>query len=850
MQDECRYTDGTVLRDVMRWGEAETRRMGGRTRHGQSRRRPLCFWVAAVFIALLSSAHAEGERGLPRRTQVVGTAQYDGRWQYRWGDSPRDAHGALMWAQDPGDSGWHELQSLGTPPGRNGQRFLWMRTRLSGPAVYDPTLELDIVDQIFDAYLDGQLVMRFGQLDGDDARARRFAGYPMHLISLDDPRWGLGDYRGHTLTLRIYSAHINIGVFGRPRVGTRAELIRDAVRADVGQLIAGVVLAIFGLAALVLFLVQRSERGYLTYGGFSLFTGVWILCQLKTRMLVWASPLWWTHIELFSLYTNVMCLIFFLARTFGDGPLGLMPRLAWLFLIYEVAAAVGVATGAVTLLGTLLPFQLIMLLGIVYTLTTVGLSLRSGRLEAKLFAIGFVSAALFSGHDLLAAMGVLSRTRISIGHLGHVTFVLSLGLILAGRFRRVYRELVATKRDLSDKLAALGARNTEIELLNTELRHQIEARSRSLIDSLLERSGSSQEAVPILAADTVINRRYRVLRVLGQGAMGVVYEVERQGDGRHFAAKVLSGRAGRQQLARFAREAQLLARLSHPNLVTISDVDVADHKVAYIVMQMVTGGTLAARSARFGQTDFALPILRQIASALSAVHAAGIVHRDLKPANILLEAGEPPVVKLGDFGVSALLDDDAGGVDVDGPAQPMQMDLSTYNVTVDSTNPPASAEPGVRPGSAPGGTLQGTLDGLSDPVRRDAGLGRRDGLKESTAPTMDVPADGAQGRGLTQTGVIMGTPLYMAPELVRGAKLARPPSDIFSFGVIAYELLTGFLPSEQPPIVMGLKPHVRWYVPLAIRCPDLPEHIGSILERCLDAAPEERPTAVVLQSVL
>ncbi len=122
-------------------------------------------------------------------------------------------------------------------------------------------------------------------------------------------------------------------------------------------------------------------------------------------------------------------------------------------------------------------------------------------------------------------------------------------------------------------------------------------------------------------------------------------------------------------------------------------------------------------------------------------------------------------------------------------------------------------------------------------------------LTTANAATVDGAQATANGL-LTQTGVIMGTPLYMAPELVRGAKLARSDADIFSFGVIAYELLTSLLPSEMPPIMMRLKPLVRWYTPLAVRCPALSEHLGLLIERCLDAGPENRPTAAEIHAAL
>ena len=138
----------------------------------------------------------------------------------------------------------------------------------------------------------------------------------------------------------------------------------------------------------------------------------------------------------------------------------------------------------------------------------------------------------------------------------------------------------------------------------------------------------------ILADGFVIADRYRVLRLIGQGGMGSVYEIERLTDGKHLAAKVLSIQAGKQVLARFAREAQLLAKLRHPNLVSIQDVDMTQSHMAYIVMGSSLARAYRATPAATARS-LAATVLHQIASALASVHSQGIVHRDLKPDNVL-----------------------------------------------------------------------------------------------------------------------------------------------------------------------------------------------------------------------
>src|SRR5262249_39087436 len=111
-----------------------------------------------------------------------------GPWEYRWGDSPRDAQGQRTWARpdhDPvAERGWQSSGNRVPPGGRGANQFLWLRTTLPGPEVQNPILYFLIVEQIFEAYLDGQLLYRFGTLDGDDPQARRFLGNRTHMIPL------------------------------------------------------------------------------------------------------------------------------------------------------------------------------------------------------------------------------------------------------------------------------------------------------------------------------------------------------------------------------------------------------------------------------------------------------------------------------------------------------------------------------------------------------------------------------------------------------------------------------------------------------------------------------------------
>ncbi|HRI63447.1 MAG TPA: protein kinase [Polyangium sp.] len=330
-------------------------------------------------------------------------------------------------------------------------------------------------------------------------------------------------------------------------------------------------------------------------------------------------------------------------------------------------------------------------------------------------------------------------------------------------------------RNIEKQLQVVETRNREVQQLNDELRRQIAQRSHRLMESLLPHEGAEVPGGSFAAGDT-IGDCYRVLRLVGEGGMGAVYEVERTTDGQHLAAKVLNRSPDRSDLGRFVREAQILAKLSHPNLIGIYDVDVTDGGVLYIVMEFVAGSTLRQFDGPAKGATWVLSVIAQMAEALQALHAQSIVHRDLKPENILVmsDSAAHPSIKLADFGISIVMTD----------------------------------------------------------------------LRPSVVPPADTPAMRATGDrafSLTQTGALVGTPYYMAPELGYGSKNAQPASDIFAMGVIAFELFTGKRPYAHPPVLGGL---IDEKAEETLRqCPGMPAELASLVARCLEMKPTNRPSA-------
>jgi len=249
--------------------------------------------------------------------------------------------------------------------------------------------------------------------------------------------------------------------------------------------------------------------------------------------------------------------------------------------------------------------------------------------------------------------------------------------------------------------------------------------------------------------------KYKIVEVIGKGAMGVVYKGYDPVLERHVALKTVRKELVDPELAgkiiaRFKNEALAASRLTHPAIVGIYDYG-ENKQLAYIAMEFVQGRGLRdflARQERFGLQDV-ITIMSQLLDALDYAHDRGVVHRDIKPANIIMTPNGQ--LKLADFGIAR----------------------------IDRSN-------------------------------------------------------------LTQVGSVMGTPAYMSPEQYAGQQVDRR-SDIFSCGVVLYELLTGVKPFEGPTETVGYKichePHRN---PSEINPQGVPEVFDAILAKALAKKAEDR----------
>jgi serine/threonine protein kinase len=602
---------------------------------------------------------------------------------------------------------------------------------------------------------------------------------------------------------------------------------------------------------------RRRAYGLFAVGGVSgAFYPAFVLGVLQPILGVYDVPVMAT-----MLIVGSVAAIHFSHAYFG---LPSPSRLWWVMVLLcaVVAAATSSPFLAVKVVG-----PVVMVMTIANTVTQLVLVVRLRRANPKpnnlyLIAFAWPATALLGAPDFGGGLGwgepVWGIRTACIG-IGAISMFQAVALVREHLLSLKRADALVT--ELAGRIEAISAKQREVEVLNDELRRQIAARSRELAERLAQVDPHEIIELPTFKPGDVVEGRYRVVRALGAGGMGAVYEVERTLDGKRFALKALSSTGDPQARARFAREAQICANVKHPNVVGIVDVDVAERGFIYLVMELVVEGTTLydVRRRNRDNVPWTVYVLAQVCEGLAAIHEAGIVHRDLKPANILLSRGNDgrrPVVKISDFGIATLRDDSKPSSALIRAARgPM---LSFHPVDGEAGSPDsitklASLDYDDMPTVA--GAGRASLDDAAPLDDADVPtVAMRDRMKPEPAPS-PPPAEGARGGGprtpLTETGIIFGTPQYMAAELTSGSRTATRPSDVFSLAIIAYELFTHRRPFFEEPVAAALEGRPLPVPPSFRRaCPTLAIHIANLLDRAISHDPNLRPTAAELAAAL
>src|SRR5256886_278925 len=359
----------------------------------------------------------------------------------------------------------------------------------------------------------------------------------------------------------------------------------------------------------------------------------------------------------------------------------------------------------------------------------------------------------------------------------------------------------------------------------------------------------------------VLDEKYRLERLLGQGGMGAFILTTHLGTDRYVALKLIAPQFMQNQefVERFKREARAAGRLRHPNVVDVTDFGFSGNgadRVAYLVMEYLDGCTLSDVLIEENRLPlyWVVDILEQVCSAVHEAHQQGIVHRDLKPDNIWLEPNGLGGyrVKVLDFGIAKL-----GEVSTALPLPRHIERITTEEAATLIPSPPGGsatvASNGAKTQVASPELEAATLiqspeepNGFATPLADNDQATRMFGKgRETVVSPLTTIAPAADETGnLTRVGAILGTPLYMSPEQCRGERLdAR--SDIYSLGIIAYQMLTGAPPftGDTSTIIRAHKENQA--PPVRELNKKVPKRVSRVIMSALEKDREQRPQTAI-----
>lgn len=339
----------------------------------------------------------------------------------------------------------------------------------------------------------------------------------------------------------------------------------------------------------------------------------------------------------------------------------------------------------------------------------------------------------------------------------------------------------------------------------------------------------------------VIDDKYKIEKKLGQGGMGAVYKATHLGTSRPVALKVIMPQfmANQEFVERFKIEAKASGKLQHPNIVNVTDfgfTKLDSDTMAYLVMEFLEGYNLGDFLKSRGKLplELVVDLVEQICLALNEAHKQGIIHRDLKPDNIWLQPNGRGGynVKILDFGLAKLRDNTLKSSPV---SELIGRATNFSNEEVKTLLAATSSQQKVETLVDEEATTKVLASESVDEAKTLAISGR------ATVGDIDpktIP------EWMTRVGAILGTPLYMSPEQCAGGEIdAR--SDIYSLGIIVYQMLTGETPFSGNMYQLIYKHSEEQPTHLKEKRKDIPQDVADFVMSALAKNPKERPISVI-----
>jgi diguanylate cyclase (GGDEF)-like protein len=417
-------------------------------------------------------------------------------WDYRWGDSPRLADGTFVWLHQ--EEGWRSIERPLTPPYREGQTHAWYRARLPPREARDPTLLLTSIDLAAEVYVAGRPVYRWGAVTPRGGEP--FQGWPWHLVSLP-----LGS-EGAWLHVRVYSDYREIGLAGPTLAGERADILSHLWARDLPRLLVAAASLTLAVSLLMLSLLSPFRRRLPLVLALAIAAlVVRVIARSHVKQLYLDAPLLWEYLAHASIFVMAI---------FTTGAVREVIR-PWL---QRTTAFLWIGLLALLLLSTVLPllgvgrvidgypvYDLILIGAEAALFTLTAVAAIRGNQDARLFAVYFGVIGLLTAYALVASNGLLPWTD-DLDYL--IVFLFSVGLCVL-----IARRVLHMRRQLEEYDAAIRMQSERLRILNAELEHKVEERTRDLehANRQLQAEKKVLQIVSITDALTGMHNRMYVL---------------------------------------------------------------------------------------------------------------------------------------------------------------------------------------------------------------------------------------------------------------------------------------------------------------------------------------------------
>jgi hypothetical protein len=648
---------------------------------------PRRFWLALVWLVLPVATAGAQEQPV---TTLLAPVDVSKGWKMKAGDDPANAKPDL----DTGNWTDADLSEIWQSSRTDG--FTWFRKsfRLAPSELNQPVGF--VFGQIefagIQVFANGRNIATIGAFPPDSPREMRLP--PVLAI----PPEAIGPEGKLQLSIRLWKpadrSLPNAFLVGRYppfrktfEIGN-VELLRDRVqlgrqeklREDLNRLVLACLFLLICGYHLFMFTARRDRVEYVWFGAGTLCAGVMTFCNCAWSLeILPAFPAYviWMALRPVALFTLATFIRIFFQR---EEPRWLRATFLGL-LAYDVALAlfpwISLTKANTALLIGMTP-------ALLYVGWVIFREIRRGNPEAKPYLISLLFFPITQTSTILRETGIYDMPFIA--HWGLGVVILGMAVSISDRFNRAFTELDTLNRDLEHKVVERTEElaQANVELADTvvrleEAQAETERKNLELDRKISELNVKNQElvkthqqadrifsALGLALPGTILDGKYRLDEKIGEGGFGIVFRSTHLALTRPIAVKVFKPRHGNdnaEAIERFKREGISISRLSHPNIIAVLDSGVSDQGIAYLVMELLSGKSLAEelRSGAATTLRECLGRIIPVCRALAEAHRLGVIHRDIKPDNIFINRSpEGETVKVVDFGIAKMTASDTG----------------------------------------------------------------------------------------------------------------------------------------------------------------------------------------------